>query len=101
MPELTDGGHRDHWTDTMGNVGTLELEPGSAFEGLLGAAVTGPVNGDAVTVTMTVFREMTEKSATGRETVVGLVRDGGKGVRKRRPRRGVRPPPAPPTSEPR
>ena len=46
--------HEPGW---QGNVGTLELESGSAFEDLLGASVTGPVNGDPVTVDMVVFRD--------------------------------------------
>ena len=46
--------HEPGW---VGNVGTLQLGPGSAFEDLLGSEVTGPVNGDDITVTMTVFRD--------------------------------------------
>jgi hypothetical protein len=46
--------HEPGW---QGNVGTLQLGPGSAFEDLLGSEVTGPVNGDDITVTMTVFRD--------------------------------------------
>jgi hypothetical protein len=46
--------HEPGW---VGNVGTLQLGPGSAFEDLLGSEVTGPVNGDDVTVTMTAFRD--------------------------------------------
>jgi hypothetical protein len=46
--------HDPGWT---GNVGTLELESGSAFEDLIGTIVTGPVNGDPVTVQMVVFRD--------------------------------------------
>lgn len=46
--------HERGWT---GNVGTVELEPGSAFEDLIGTSATGPVNGDPVTVDMIVFRD--------------------------------------------
>ncbi len=54
--QLTYYGEFVHDPGWMGNVGTLQLGPGSAFEDLLGSAFTGPVNGDDITVTMTVFR---------------------------------------------
>ena len=41
-----------------GNLGTVTLEPGSAFSDLVGEEFSGPVNGDAVSVRMTVFREV-------------------------------------------
>jgi len=40
-----------------GNVGAVELEPGSAFEDLIGTSATGPVNGDPVTIDMVAFRD--------------------------------------------
>ena len=40
------------------NLGTVTLEPGSAFSDLVGEQFTGPVNGDAVSVRMTVFRDV-------------------------------------------
>lgn len=42
----------------QGNLGTVTLEPGSAFSDLVGEEFTGPVNGDAVTVRVTVFRDV-------------------------------------------
>ena len=53
---LTYYGEFAHEPGWSGNVGTVELEPGSAFEDLLGTSATGPVNGDPVTIDMTVFR---------------------------------------------
>ena len=46
--------HEPGWS---GNSGTVELEPGSAFEDLLGPSIVGPANGDPVTVDMIVFRD--------------------------------------------
>lgn len=54
---LTYYGEFLHDPGWWGNVGTLELEPGSAFEDLIGTSVTGPVNGDPITVQMVVFRD--------------------------------------------
>lgn len=56
--ELTYYGEFVHEPGWMGNVGTLDLEQGSAFEDLLGNSLTGPANGDDITITMTVFREI-------------------------------------------
>jgi hypothetical protein len=54
---LTYYGEFVHDPGWWGNVGTLELESGSAFEDLIGTSVTGPVNGDPVTIQMVVFRD--------------------------------------------
>ena len=53
---LTYYGEFEHRPGWVGNVGTLQLEPGSAFEDLIGPSVTGTANGDPIDVAMVVMR---------------------------------------------
>jgi hypothetical protein len=56
---LTYYGEFAHEAGWMGNLGTLQFEPGSAFEDLVGTTLTAPANGDPITVDIVVFRTPT------------------------------------------
>ena len=53
---LTYYGEFEHAPGWHGNVATIEVAPGSAFDDLIGPSTTSPANGDPVSVQMVVFR---------------------------------------------